>query len=172
MNFRQWVLLAGGVFAACFATAESDTMGGTPWEVQSDSYEILLDQRLITYVGNVVAEQDEYRIKADRMRAYFNEKNELIRMEADGSSTVQAELEALKQPEKTRLVGDRLVYDMLDDRVTARGSTRLFRGPDTMDAHELIYNLLEERVVALRNSESRVKVVMFPEGSRPTVPTE
>jgi lipopolysaccharide export system protein LptA len=34
-----------------------------------------------------------------------------------------------------------------------------------MDAHELVYNLLEERVVAMRNNDARVKVIMYPEGS-------
>jgi len=161
-----WGLLPGAVGTAFAVSAESG-----PWEVQSDSYEILLDQRQITYVGNVVASQGEYLIKADRMRAYFNDKNELIRMEADGTSEVQAELEALNQPQTTRLFGDRLLYDMQEDRVTARGHTRLFRGYDTMDAHEVIYNLTEERVVALRNDESRVRVIMYPEGARPPAET-
>lgn len=142
------------------------------WEVQSDSYEILLDKRQITYVGNVVAEQGEYRIKADRMLAFFNENNELIRLEADGTQQVQAELEALDQPQKTRLLGDRLLYDMHADRVTARGHTKLFRGTDTMDAHELVYNLVEERVVAMRSNDARVKVIMYPEGSNKRVVQE
>jgi|GEM_PF-1887140 len=142
------------------------------WEVQSDSYEILLDKRQITYVGNVVAEQGEYRIKADRMLAFFNENNELIRLEADGTKAVQAELEALDQPQKTRLLGDRLLYDMHEDRVTARGHTKLFRGTDTMDAHELVYNLMEERVVAMRSTDARVKVIMYPEGSTKPVVAE
>jgi lipopolysaccharide transport protein LptA len=149
------------------ALGSAVSLEGGAWEVQSDSYEILLDQHQITYVGNVVAEQGEYRIKADRMRAYFNENNELIRMEADGSTDVQAELEALDQPQKTRLLGDRLLYDMRDDQVTARGHTRLYRGTDTMDAHELVYNIVEERVVAQRNDQARVKVVMYPEGTTP-----
>jgi lipopolysaccharide transport protein LptA len=158
--------------AAAAVTAETSPPGQeAPWEVQSDSYEILLDKRQITYVGNVVAEQGEYRIKADRMLAFFNENNELIRLEADGTSAVQAELEALDQPQKTRLLGDRLLYDMHDDRVTARGNTKLLRGTDTMDAHELVYNLMEERVVAMRSNEARVKVVMYPEGSiKPAMP--
>ncbi len=152
-------------------TAAAVTTNEGAWEVQSDSYEILLDKRQITYVGNVVAEQGEYRIKADRMLAFFNENNELIRLEADGTSKVQAELEALDQPQKTRLLGDRLLYDMHEDRVTARGHTKLFRGTDTMDAHELVYNLLEERVVAMRSNDARVKVVMYPEGStKPVIP--
>lgn len=167
MNFQRLTIVAIGLLSLVCTVTSWGVVENKPWEVESDSYEILLDQRQITYVGNVVAEQGEYRIKADRLRAYFNEKNELIRMEADGSSTLQAELEALDQPQVTRLLGDRLLYDMRDDRVTAKGHTKLFRGPDTMDAHELIYNLLEERVVALRNDQSRVKVVMFPEGARP-----
>ncbi len=172
MNFQKLTLMTTGLLSLLFAVASWGVVEKKPWEVQSDSYEILLDQRQITYVGNVVAEQGEYRIKADRLRAYFNEKNELIRMEADGTPTLQAELEALDQPQVTRLLGDRLLYDMRDDRVTAKGHTKLFRGPDTMDAHELIYNLLEERVVALRNDQSRVKVVMFPEGTRPPTAVE
>lgn len=154
------------------STAVQTQVDEGPWEVQSDSYEILLDKRQITYVGNVIAEQGEYRIKADRMLAFFNENNELIRLEADGTSAVQAELEALDQPQKTRLLGDRLLYDMHEDRVIARGHTKLFRGADTMDAHELIYNLMEERVVAMRSADARVKVVMYPEGSTKPVVAE
>ncbi len=172
MNFHGLKVIATGLACLFCSVGSWGVVEKKPWEVQSDSYEILLDQRQITYVGNVVAEQGEYRIKADRLRAYFNEKNELIRMEADGTSSLQAELEALDQPQITRLLGDRLLYDMRDDRVTAKGHTKLLRGPDTMDAHELIYNLLEERVIALRNDTARVKVIMFPEGTRPPVDAE
>ena len=151
------VLLAG--------TAPADSTDGA-WNVQSDTYEILLDERQVTYVGNVVAEQGEYRIKADRLRAFFNEKNEVIRMEAHGAGAAQAQLESLQAPEETRLHGDSLFYNLSAARVTARGNTLFVRGHDKMNAHELTYNLNEERVVANRNATDRVRVVLFPEGSR------
>ncbi|MCP5180942.1 MAG: lipopolysaccharide transport periplasmic protein LptA [Pseudomonadales bacterium] len=165
------VIVRRGLASLLFLPAAVLAVGSDqPWEVQSDSYEILLDQRQITYVGNVVASQGEYRIRASRLRAYLNEKNEIIRLEADGSAATQAELEALNQPQETRLFGDRLLYDMRADKVTARGHTRLFRGTDTMDAHELVYNLTDEKVVAMRNTQERVRVVMYPEGTKPGSP--
>ncbi len=146
-------------------SATAETTNGA-WNVQSDTYEILLDERQVTYVGNVIAEQGTYRIKADRLRAFFNERNEVIRMEAHGTRSAQAQLESLNQPEETRLHGDSLFYNLPDARVTARGNTQFVRGHDTMNAHELTYNLNEERVVANRNATERVRVVLFPEGSR------
>ncbi len=146
------------------ATATAESSGGA-WEVQSDTYEILLEERQVTYRGNVIAEQGEYRIKADRLRAFFNERNEVIRMEAHGTSAGQAELENLTREPRTELFGDSLYYNLNDAQVTARGNTTFSQGHDTLNAHELTYNLTEERVVANRNAEERVRVVLYTEGS-------
>ena len=147
--------------------AASANAANEPWDVQSDSYEILLDQKQVTYLGNVVAEQGVFTIKADRLRAFFNDNNEVIRMEAYGTKAAQAELEDRGQAPVTRLHGDALHYNLNNSRVTARGNTLLVRGQDTLNAHELVYNLNEERVVANRNDQERVRVVLFPQGTKP-----
>ena len=162
---KRFPLIVGFALLFSNATSATDTQNGA-WNVQSDTYEILLDKRQVTYMGNVVAEQGEYRIRADRLRAYLNENNEVVRMEAHGTTRLQAELESLNQPQKTRLNGDSLFYNLNAARVTARGNTVFTRGQDQMNAHELTYNLNEERIVANRNATDRVRVVLFPEGSR------
>ncbi|MCP5432089.1 MAG: LPS export ABC transporter periplasmic protein LptC [Alphaproteobacteria bacterium] len=137
-------------------SAKSGALGGAPVDtsgdlaIESDTLEVALDQKLVTFSGNVDATQGGVRLRADRVKAYFADAKgakkpaapapagaaafgDISRLEAEGNVRVATAGETAR--------GGRAVYDVPGQRITLRDNVVLTGRESVIRSEGLEFNL-------------------------------
>jgi lipopolysaccharide export system protein LptA len=106
-----------------------------PIEITADSLEVLQNQKIATFTGNVDAVQGDMVLSADRLRVYYGGDDQnaapgpagtgsIRRIEADGNVLMSSPRETAQ--------GDAGVYDVASSQVTLDGAVVLTRGDNVI----------------------------------------
>ena len=144
--------------AALLLLAFADAALAQPIEIQADQFEMLLEERMTTYTGNVVATQGSRAITGRELVIRFNENNEILAMRASGEP---ARLTDAEDEAPISLSGASLDYDFDESVVRAEGGV-LSRGGDTIAARQIVYDLEAENARAVGDDTQRVIVTLAP----------
>jgi lipopolysaccharide export system protein LptA len=172
--------LAFGSSATTAARAQSlqhDT--SLPIEITADVLEVMQDQRIAIFTGNVDAVQGDMVLSADQLRVHYGDANEatpaatavpgagsIRRIEAEGNVF-------LSSPRETAQ-GTAGVYDVASNRVTMAGAVVLTREDNVIRGDRLEIDLVSGRsqiFAAVPSTEGgtppqRVRALFIPEDSR------
>jgi lipopolysaccharide export system protein LptA len=123
-----------------------------PIEITSDSLEVQQTENKATFIGNVVAIQQDVRLKSDKMTVYYapsddksapaktddkksgtsQQKQNIKKIEVDGNVF-------LSTPEETAS-GERGDYDVEGNEIHLYDNVVLTRGANTLKGNQLTYN--------------------------------
>ena len=145
--------------AALLLLAFADAALAQPIEIQADQFEMLLEERMTTYTGNVVATQGKRAITGSELVVRFNEDNEIMEMRASGEP---ARLTDAENGTPISLSGAALHYDFEESVVRAACGGVLSRGGDSVAAQHIVYDLEAERARAEGNDGHRVNLRLAP----------
>jgi lipopolysaccharide export system protein LptA len=175
------VLVAGLILAGIPAGAGAQAQGlpqnsDLPIEITSDSLEVLQNQKIATFTGNVDAVQGDMVLSADRLRVYYGGDDQnatpgpagtgsIRRIEADGNVLMSSPRETAQ--------GDAGVYDVVSSQVTLDGAVVLTRGDNVIRGQRLEVDLASGRsrvFAAVPSTEGgkppqRVRALFTPEKS-------
>jgi lipopolysaccharide export system protein LptA len=174
------LLVAGLMLASVPVGAGAQAQGlpqesDLPIEITADSLEVLQDQKIATFAGNVDAVQGDMVLSADRLRVYYGDDGNaapgpagtgsIRRIEADGNVLMSSPGETAQ--------GDAGVYDVTSSRVTLDGEVVLTRGDNVIRGQRLEVDLASGRsqvFAAVPSTEGgtppqRVRALFTPEKS-------
>lgn len=141
-------ILAGAALALLLATgaqaqgktADHDT--SQPIEINADSLEVLQDEQIAVFRGNVDAVQGGIRLKADELRVHYRTEGtkkgadiggSIARIDATGGVFVSSATETAQ--------GDVGVYDVDRGEITLTGRVVLTRGDNVIRGQRLVLNM-------------------------------
>jgi lipopolysaccharide export system protein LptA len=113
----------------------------------------------VTFEGNVVANQADVTLRADRLFAeYSREERNIEKITAEGNVRVtQGGKEARAA---------RAVFYNLEQRIVLTGGADLTQGENTLQGDTVTIYLRENRSVVTGGKGGRVRAVLHPEGLR------
>lgn len=148
-----------------------------PIEITADSLEVLRNEQIATFTGNVDAIQGDMVLSADLLRVYYGDgaagavgpagANSIRRIEAEGNVF-------LSSPRETAQ-GDAGVYDVASNQVTMEGGVVLTRDDNVVRGQRLEVDLASGRsqvFAAVPSTEGgtapqRVRALFTPESDQP-----
>ncbi len=156
--------------------------GKQPIEITSDSLEVMQNDSMATFVGNVVAIQGEVRLKSDKMVVYYAKKGEgkapaaadpaqqqsIKKIDVDGNVF-------LATPEETAS-GTRGDYDVEHQEIHLQENVTLTRGKNVLKGNVLTYNFASGRSVisggavaeqGASKGKQRVRALFVPDDKKP-----
>lgn len=139
---------------------------GKPIEITADALEVIQENRLATFTGNVEVTQGDMRMTAQTMQVHYHPRagdgaaqNAVSRIEVDGDVF-------LATPEETAH-GDQGVYDVDAQTVELTGNVVLTRAENMIKGEHLVYNIAtgKSRITSEKTQEDgqgRVRGVFVP----------
>ncbi len=152
-----------------------------PIEITSDSLEVLQNDSMATFVGNVVAIQGDVRLKSDKMTVYYAKKGD--DKAAAANSTQQQSIKKidvdgnvfLSTPDETA-GGARGNYDVIGQEIHLQENVTLTRGKNVLKGNNLTYNFASGRSVisggdvaeqGTSKGKQRVRALFVPDDKKP-----
>ena len=147
--------------------------------IQSDSAQFDRKARTAVYIGNVTLEQGTLKITADQMTLYSNEEQKLTQAIALGQPAhFQQQMDDDKG--LTKAQGKSITYLTLDKNITLFNDATLEQEGNIFTGETIIYNMLNEIVSAKGGTQteltpnsdseakpSRVKMIIQPASTEP-----
>jgi lipopolysaccharide export system protein LptA len=178
---RRWFLaiaLALGVAATAAAARAQSVRHDTslPIEITADSLEVLQDQKLATFRGNVDAVQGDMVLSADELRVHYADGGDGAAEPVGTGSIRRIEAEGnvfLSSPRETAQ-GATGIYEVATSRVTIEGAVVLTRDDNVIRGDRLEVDLASGRSqifaavpsTAGGTSPQRVRALFTPEAAR------
>jgi lipopolysaccharide export system protein LptA len=145
-----------------------------PIEITADSLEVMQDQRIATFRGNVDAVQGDMVLSADELRVHYRDGDDAPEP-ADAGAIRRIEAEGnvfLSSPRETAQ-GATGVYDVATNHVTIEGAVVLTRDDNVIRGQRLEVDLASGRsqvFAAVPSTEGgaapqRVRALFTPDGS-------
>ncbi len=145
-------LFCGGLHAAGTSAKER---AGQPIHIKAN--ELLSDSKskTATFIGKVVARQDDISIYADRLVVHYAEQGgEVDKVEASGNVRIV-------QQNRIATAGH-AVYSNREGKITLSVNPRVYQGKDVVSGTVITYLLDEEKSVVKGGPEGRVEVLIYP----------
>ena len=175
------VLIAGLILAGVPAGAGPHAQGlqqnsDLPIEITADSLEVLQNQKVATFTGNVDAVQGDMVLSADRLRVYYGGDDQNATPGPAGTGSIrriEAEGNVLMSSPRETAQGDAGVYDVVSSQVALDGAVVLTRGDNVIRGQRLEVDLASGRsrvFAAVPSTEGgtppqRVRALFTPEKS-------
>lgn len=150
-----------------------------PIEITADSLEVLQEQQLATFFGNVDAIQGDLVLSADELRVHYDQATEPAGSAAAGGGRSIRRIEAVgnvfvTSPRETA-EGEFGVYDVAANLITLEGQVVLTQDDNVIKGERLEVDLTSGRsqvFAAVPSSQGgapteRVRAIFTPQGERP-----
>ncbi len=177
INIRN-LLLFCILFPSVALAANSRFDGKQPIEITSDTLQVEQQKKLAVFTGNVVAIQNDVRLKSDKMTVYYtssDEKKSDEKKPAEQKQTIKKiDVEGnvfLATPEETAS-GARGDYDVAGEEIHLFDNVVLTRGANTLKGNQLTYNFASGHSVVTGGTvaesgaskgKGRVRALFVPE---------
>jgi lipopolysaccharide export system protein LptA len=160
--------------AAIVAPATKPAEPRPPVQISADTAEYFNKEGLVVFTGNVVAVQSEATITAERMDVSFEQPARTDGKPADGigapSSAQRITMIVAQKKVSFRQVdpetkkeryatGDKGVYDVDQRIVTMSGSPRLWEGKNVIVGDEMVFHLVDKKVIV----KGKVNLTVYPD---------
>ncbi len=146
-----WLWVAPASAQGLFATSAT----GEPVDITANELEVLEQKKQSIFRGDVVVTQGDMRLRSDHLVVFFDEQNQIRRIEAQG----QVEL---VDPQR-RATGERAVYDRQEDILQLSGQAVVVQGENRVAGDEIVLYLGENRSLVRSRDAGRVRAVIIPE---------
>lgn len=167
--------------AACVLTlalavpaAGQVSRGGGPIQIEAATVELIPNDRVAIFTGNVIVVQGQTQLRSATMRVQYREARGAAAQQPQGAAVtgdierMTADGEVFYATPEERARGDRAVFEAATDTITITGNVILTRGQDVVRGDTLTINATTRRSVIRSNQSSqRVRGVFFPAESPP-----
>lgn len=179
--FALVMVLSG--LAAAPASAQPQTGGQAPISITADEMEADDRQKVVHFVGNVVARQEDVTVSCDKMEVFYqavdtgekptDQQNEMGLMGLGGGSNEIARVECsgnvkITQGDRVAL-GQKAVYLAKGSprTIILTGEPRIWRDRDYLTGKRIIYYLDENRSVVEGGTDNRVNALFYQGPDQP-----
>jgi lipopolysaccharide export system protein LptA len=161
--------MGGGVAALCLLIPQpgsGEEMGPSdgplwrlenPVEIQARTLELRRPENIAVYSGQVVASQQEYQLKCDRLEVYWDpETKKVAQLVARGQVTLETD-EGIATAGKG-------VLDLESKTIVLTESPHLIRGEESIEGERIIYSVSERKSTVVGGKGKRVQSRIIPRG--------
>jgi len=158
---RCWMLMAGLILmAGTVAAAPAAPLGPgsrEPVEISADRMDADDVARTVVFVGHAVARQGDVTINGDRLTIHAAAGGgDVDRIVAEGNVRIVQG--------KRIATGARAEYFRAEERIVLSGSPRVSDGENSVQGHEIVLFLKDNRSVVKSGQDGRVNAVFTPKG--------
>ncbi len=161
-----FLLLAGDLPVAGQSGPDADWFGALqfggrdqPIQVSADSFEFDYKQSVLTYRGNVRAQQGDVVVEADQLILILENRRGLQLREVRALGNVR-----LTEKERSAHA-EEAIFDRAKRTATLSGRVELRDGANQMFGERVVVYLDEKRTVIEGGPNQRVRAVLFPPGN-------
>ena len=157
---RCWIFCAGLLlFTSSLAMAVSPAPSGAgskePVEISADGMEADDAAKALVFIGHAVAQQGDVTINGDRLTIHYTAKGgDVDRIVAEGNVRIVQQARVA--------TGGRAEYFRAEERIVMTGSPKVSEGANSVQGHEIILYLKENRSVVKGGQDGRVNAVFQP----------
>jgi lipopolysaccharide export system protein LptA len=170
------ILSGPGPFGVHAQSLQHDS--SLPIEITADTLEVLRNEQIATFTGNVDAVQGDMVLSADLLRVYYGEDDAVEGSGPAGANSIrriEAEGNVLLSSPRETAQGDAGVYDVASNQVTMEGTVVLTRDDNVIRGQRLEVDLVSGRsqvFAAVPSAEGgtapqRVRALFTPESDAP-----
>ncbi len=120
-----------------------------PIDINADSLEILQNQNLAIFSGNVVAVQGRLRLRAEQLKVWYRPVSDSRSDGAAGASGTILRIDAINRVFVSSATetakGDIGIYEVAEQRLTLTGAVVLTRGQNVLRGNKLVMDLATGR---------------------------
>ncbi len=146
-----WIVAAGGARAAESAADEDLETGGDVTVVTSDRLTFDYKKRYALFEHNVIVNDPQMQMAADKLMIYFNEAGKATSIKAEGRVTIT-------QTDKTAQAGV-ASYDVESGKIVLVERPRVTRGRDVLEGDVITFWRNENRMIC----QPQARLVIFPD---------
>lgn len=165
------MMLCAAIGAVAQAQVDVSHDSSSPVEITADSLEVLQEDQVAVFSGNVEAIQGELNIRADKMTVHYRDsKNKKAKQ--DSVSKIETDGHVFLSGPKETAQGDKGMYDVDQKTVTLTGKVVLTSGKNVVKGEKLVYNIAtgQSRMVSGNGGSSgkkeRVRGVFVPNDTK------
>jgi len=137
-----------------------------PINIEADNLEIDDSRHVSTYQGNVKMQQGSLHIQADKIVFYFTDKNEIQRLEVEGSPATLNMLNDKNEPISGK--ARKIIYTENQLLLKLMGDAHFQSNSDSIDGEWININTSTEALQAgSTKGENRVRMIIQPNNSLP-----
>ncbi len=116
-----------------------------PIDIDADDLEILQDQNLAVFSGNVVAVQGRIELRAEQLKVWYQPASDRASNKGGSANGTILRIDAIDKVQVSSATetarGDIGIYDVAEQRLTLTGAVVLTRGQDVLRGNKLVMNL-------------------------------
>jgi len=131
-----------------------------PVQISSDRMTYDETGKVVSFVGNVVAEHGELKLWAQRLSAYFSSKSGK-KFSVDSVDRIVAEGNVRAKKGKTEGECRKVTYFVDKQLLTMEGDPVLRDGPNSLTGGVINFNVRENRSEVIRDKDKRVKAIFM-----------
>ncbi len=136
-----------------------------PINITSDRLEVLTDQNLIMFEGNVAARQGDMSIYSDRMSVCYEDPKHNT-----PSTFNEGEIHKIVAEGHVKIVRDdriasaeRAVFFNEDQKIVLTGNPRVWQGKNLVKGDKITFYFKENRTTIERGKNKKVEATIYPE---------
>lgn len=151
------ILIIICAIAALVFTRSAGAVEERPITIKSNELQADQKSRTATFLGRVVAKQDDITIHSDKLVVRYAEGGgEVEKVEAFGNVSIVQE---------NRIgTAQHGVYFSKEGKITLTGNPKVVQGKNTVTGKEITYFLNDESSLVTGSPDKRVEAVIFPKG--------
>ena len=131
-----------------------------PVQIASDRMTYDENGKVVSFVGNVVAEHGELKLWAERLSAYFSSKSDK-EFSVDSVDRIVAEGNVRAKKGKTEGECRKVTYFVEKQLLTMEGDPVLRDGPNSLTGGVINFHVRENRSEVIRDKDKRVKAIFM-----------
>jgi outer membrane protein assembly factor BamD len=137
--------------------------GDRPINISADRMDAFQRENRVIFEGNVVVNQDETYIYAQRITA------EMASQEAGGGIQKVVALKDVRITQNDRVATcDRAEFDHISRTIELSGRPKVWQGKDWIDGEKVLVNLDQDKMTVVGGEERRVSAVLYPKTVKET----
>lgn len=136
-----------------------------PINITSDRLEVLGDQNIIMFEGNVAARQGDMSIYSDRMTVYYGDhtRNTPTRFSEGKIHKIVAEGHVKIVKDDRVGSAERAVFCNEDQKLILTGNPRVWQGKNLVKGDEITFYFKENRTKIERGQNRKVEATIYPQ---------
>lgn len=160
-RFKLALILAAGIAFAPGPAAAQIGQSDAPIEITSDTNQILRNEGIVVFLGNVVATQADSRITTNKLTATCSRAapppgQSVVDQPCDELSQMVAEGDVLYTASDVKIRGDRAEYDYPTDTIVITGEVIMSRGAEGVVRGTKVVYQVSQGLTTITSDEKRV----------------
>lgn len=150
-------MLISLILATALHTVTADT--GETIEIESDSSKHAKLDNYSEWSGKVTVTNDGYIMRSDRLVAFYDDQNRIIKLIATGQPV---RITGSNRDGSTIIEGETVIYDAKDDVATSIGHARYDNGTTNLRGHSILYRFVQRYLESEGNQENQIRTEIDP----------